>query len=84
MGGNKTRDGLKLSRVVKMISELPGVEVRDGTSHPFVAMAPGQRACPLATSTDVKKMVVPWIEQITDMSRSDIYDSLRAGEWYRN
>ena len=79
--GTKTRDGIKLSQVVKMLSKLPGVEIRDGTSHPFVAMAQGMRSCPLATSTDVKRMVVPWIEQITDMSRNDIYNSLRAGEW---
>lgn len=83
MGGNKTRDGIKISQVVKMLSKLPGVEIRDGTKHLAMAMAPGQRPCPIAASTDVKRMVVPWIEQITDMSRNDIYTSLRDGEWYK-
>lgn len=84
MGGNKSRDGIKLSQVVRMLEELPGVKIRDGSKHAFIAQRANQRPCPIAASTDVKRMVVPWIEEATGMHRDDIYTSLRGGEWYRN
>lgn len=59
MGGNKTRDGLKLNMVIKMLEKLPEVSIRPGRNHPNIAMKDGLRPCPIATSTDVKQMVVP-------------------------
>ncbi len=83
MGGNKTRDGIKLTQIVKLLAQLPGVEIRAGTNHPFIAKITGHRPCPLATSTDAKKMVTPWVAEATGMSRDRIYTSLREGTWYQ-
>ncbi|OGI75634.1 hypothetical protein A3D36_01760 [Candidatus Nomurabacteria bacterium RIFCSPHIGHO2_02_FULL_36_29] len=84
MSGNKTRDGMIISSIVKSLNQIPGVTVRSGTNHPFVANRDGLRPCPIAASTDAKRMVVPWVAQATGYSnRNSIYDSLRNGEWYK-
>ncbi len=63
------------------MSKLPKVSVRPGTKHPYVAVAPGMRACPLAYSTDVRKMVVPWVQELIGYKAKAVYDSFRTGKW---
>jgi len=78
----KTRDGLKLSKVVRALEELAGVTVRRGSNHPYVAMMPGLQPCPVAASTDARKMVVPWVKQASGYSDSnEVYRALRTGGW---
>ena len=83
MAGNKTRDGLKISRVVDMLDSLNGVNVRPGSNHPHVARSSEYAgSCPIATSTDVRRMVVPWVRSVTGYDGSkDIYNCLRSGSW---
>ena len=82
MISGKTRDGIRLSTIVKMVSELAGVDVRTGTKHPFMLLYSGLRPCPVAESSDAKTMIAPWLEGATGYSRKDIYSSFRAGDWY--
>ena len=82
MAGNKTRDGIKLTQIVRLLAELPGVEIRDGTKHKYVARTAGARPCPIATSTDAKRMLVPWVADVTGMTKAAIYSSFRDGTWY--
>lgn len=77
----KTTDGIRLSTIVRMAEALPGVTVREGTKHPYVLQYAGLRPCPVAKSTDAKRMLVPWMRQITGQEGSDIYACLRSGEW---
>ncbi|MBR9703824.1 hypothetical protein GOV12_00295 [Candidatus Pacearchaeota archaeon] len=79
----KTRDGLKLRKIVCALEQLAGVVVRHGSNHPYVAFRSGYSVpCPVATSTDVRKMVVPWVKHVTDYSNSrEIYRALSAGRW---
>ena len=82
MAGKKTRDGIKLAKIVKMLEKLPGVEIRSGTKHPYVARFDGARPCPIATSTDAKKMLTPWVADVTGMEKALVYSSLKDGSWY--
>jgi len=81
MGGNKTRDGINLSTIVRMLSQISGINIRQGTNHPYIAVYDGLRPCPIAASTDAKRMLVPWIESATGYERRQIYSSLKSGEW---
>jgi len=82
MAGHKTRDGIKLSKIVKMLEQLQGVEIRSGTKHPFIATSDGARPCPIATSTDAKRMLTPWVADVTGMTKATVYSSLKDGTWY--
>ncbi len=81
MGGNKTRDGLRISNLLRALSQLPGVTVREGASHPNIAEKVGySQPCPIATSTHARKMVVPWIKRTTSYTNAlEIYESLKRG-----
>ncbi|MFH1972445.1 MAG: hypothetical protein ABIJ18_03120 [archaeon] len=83
MAGNKTRDGIKLSKIVSSLGSIQGMDVRPGRNHPYVARMEGyQGSCPIATSTDVKKMVVPWLKKATGIDdNKGMYQSLKKGEW---
>ncbi|MBN1645226.1 hypothetical protein JW851_04310 [Candidatus Woesearchaeota archaeon] len=80
---NKTRDGIKLTQIIQMLTKLSGVEIRKGKKHPYIAMYNGLRPCPVAASTDAKTMIVPWIEQASGYERNNIYSSLKSGKWYK-
>ena len=83
MSGNKTRDGINILGIVRLLGQLSGISIRQGNSHPYIAIRDGMRPCPIATSTDAKTMLVPWIAQATGYSnRQSIYSSLKSGEWY--
>ena len=81
MSGNKTRDGIKLSKLEKTLSSISGVTFREGTNHPLIAYAEGYtRPCPIASSTDAKKMVVSWVKEVTGYTNAQkIYQALRSG-----
>jgi hypothetical protein len=80
MGGNKTRDGASLDAVVKALGGIEGVEIRGGGNHPYIARKDGYRPCPIATSTDVRQMVVKWVKEVTGYQNArDIYNGLREG-----
>jgi hypothetical protein len=77
MAGNKTRDGIKLSKIVKLALSL-GATVRRGRNHPFVLGYEGVRACPIATSTDARTMAAKWIAGISDYTPLEAYNAIRA------
>jgi hypothetical protein len=77
----KTRDGLPLSKILKVVRGIEGISIRDGTRHPFVLSYEGLRACPIAESTDARKMLVPWLRDATGYKPATIYESLRKGKW---
>jgi predicted RNA binding protein YcfA (HicA-like mRNA interferase family) len=79
----KTRDGLKLKNVIRALEELAFVYVRRGSNHPYVAFREAYPVpCPIAASTDARKMVVPWVKNVTDYQNANqIYQALRKGEW---
>ena len=81
MAGNKTRDGIRLSKIVSAVSDVHGITIRDATNHSYVINYAGQRPCPLASSTHAKRMIVPWLYQVTGYSKSRIYENLRKGRW---
>lgn len=79
----KTRDGLKLKNVIKALERLKNVTIRRGTNHPYIAFRQAYPIpCPIAASTDARKMVVPWIKDAMGYQNSNqIYQALRKGEW---
>ncbi len=84
MAGNKTADGkFKLSQIVDAASQLPGVTVTAGHSHPYVLKydrAPVGN-CAVATSTNTDRHLVPWFKQVTGYSKPAIYEALKKGRW---
>lgn len=83
MSGNKTRDGIRISTILSALANLPGVTLRDGKNHPTIVHKDGySRLCPVATSTDARRMVMPWVRSVTTYHNSwEIYDALRRGYW---
>ena len=79
MAGNKTRDGIKLRNILKVAQEI-GAQVREGTKHAYILNYQTLRPCPVATSTDARKMVTPWMVQATGMDSTSLYKSLRRGK----
>ncbi len=79
----KTRDGLKLKTVLSALEKLTGVTIRFGNSHPYIAIRQGYAIpCPIAASTDARRMVVPWIKQVSSYKNSNqIYQALKNGGW---
>jgi hypothetical protein len=78
--GKKTRDGLSLADILKAAMQA-GIGIREGGKHPYALEYPNMRPCPIATSTDAKRMVVPWIAEAIGRGRSEIYTALRQGYW---
>ena len=79
----KTIDGIKLSTIVRVVSELDVISIREGAKHPAVLMADGLRPCPVAKSSDARRMISPWLRDATGYDARDIYSALRAGRWYQ-
>jgi len=79
MAGNKTRDGLKISKVLRVARDF-GVSVREaGGNHPYILGFDGMRPCPVASSTDARRMVVPWLQEVTGYDAQRVYSFLRRG-----
>jgi len=75
----KTRDGISLEKVVKIARQL-GFLVKEGTKHPYLLVSEGMIPCPVATSTDVRRMVVPWIRKSLDYDAKTLYSYFKLGE----
>jgi hypothetical protein len=80
MGGHKTRDGVRLAAILKT-ALLAGAGWKEGTNHPYLLTYQGVRPCPLAASTDAKRMVAPWLAEATGRDRQETYECLRNGNW---
>lgn len=80
MAGNKTRDGIKLTNIVKALTQI-GATIRQGSNHPYVAyIEDSTRPCPIASSTDARRMVVPWVKMHSSYTDAQqIYQALRNG-----
>lgn len=77
----QTRDGIRLSNILNAARGIEGVIIRDGRNHPYVLNRNGQRPCPVAESTDARRMIVPWFRQATGYNNETIYQALRRGSW---
>lgn len=77
----KTKDGIKINRIIKVAKKLEGITIRKGTNHYHILNYPNLRPCPVADSTDARKNIVPWIQEITNYSSSKIYTAFRRGKW---
>jgi hypothetical protein len=77
MGNKKTRDGCKLKRILGFARE-EGIGIRKGTNHPYILRSEGLRPCPVACSSDAKRMIAPWLAQATGYERRRIYQTLRV------
>ena len=82
MGGYRTSDGLGLAKILKF-AESVGATVREGTNHPYVLNYDGLRPCPVASSTNARTMIVPWICEIVDYRPERVYQGLRKGKLKR-
>jgi len=80
-GNRRTRDGIRLSRIERMARQIAGVSTRQGTNHPIILNYPNMEPCPIAESTDVRRMVVPWFGEITGYNNQNIYQSFQRGRW---
>ncbi len=80
----KTRDGLKLTQVVQLLETL-GFESRTGTNHSRLYTLPTPdgrtRSVPLEKSTDVRKMLVPYLTRaLPNYSRNELYRACKVGQ----
>lgn len=72
----KTRDGLRIPRLITLLQSW-GIEIREGTNHPYIANYKEMRPCPIAKSTDAKTMLNPWLCQALDKNRKELYQTLK-------
>jgi hypothetical protein len=77
----QTRDGIRLSNIINVARGLDGVTVRPGRRHESVLNYAGLRPCPVAESTNARRMLVPWFRQATGYNTNRIYQALRSGSW---
>ena len=75
----KTRDGITLEKVVKAARQL-GLFVKEGSKHPYLLIHEGMVPCPVATSTDVRRMVVPWTKKATGYDSDILYSCFKKGK----
>lgn len=76
----ETADGLKLEKVVRFLRGVGIVPFRSGTNHTHMFSLPDVngrlRSVPLAVSTDVRKMLVPYVQRaIPIYTTQEIYDA---------
>ena len=77
---HKTTDGIRLSDCARVSSQA-GIEIRQGTNHPYILNSPNQRPCPLASSTNARTMLAPWLARATGRKAYEVYAALRRGDW---
>lgn len=75
----KTIDGIILEKVVKVAESL-GFSVKYGTKHKYLLLAEGMVPCPVAASTNVKTMVVPWVKRATGYDSNELYSFFKKGK----
>ena len=76
----KTRDGVNLMNILKIAVAI-GAGVREGTKHPYVLNFADLRPCPVAESSDARRMIAPWIAQATNKNKTEVYQAMRQGYW---
>ena len=76
----KTRDGVKLTHILNVANQV-GASIRNGTNHPYILSYTNLRACPVAESSDARKMIAPWIAKMTGKKAYEVYSALRRGYW---
>lgn len=83
INGRKTRDGIRIGKVVKALDDL-GISVVEGSRHALKAVHEGIDPCVIAESTNVRQHVVPWVKKITNgtYETSQIYMALKKGKMY--
>ena len=78
----KTRDGLGVERtarnVVRTFVDL-GITLREATRHKYAICYQGMIPCALATSTDVRRQVAPFIARASNgaYTPNQVYEMLR-------
>ncbi len=80
MGKNKTADGHKINYIVRLAREV-GATIRRGSNHVDILNYPGYRPCPVADSTDARKMVAPWLARTRGCTNTEAYQAIRTGRW---
>tara|TARA_Y100000310_G_scaffold191612_1_gene191561 strand:+ start:3618 stop:3875 length:258 start_codon:yes stop_codon:yes gene_type:complete len=80
----KTRDGLRINKIMNLVDTIEGVSTRHGSNHSTILQYRGMRPCPVAKSTDARRMLVPWLRDVTGYNSVDIYQSLKSGQWSQN
>jgi hypothetical protein len=82
---SKTRDGLKLSKIISAVRTIPGLEIKSGSNHKYLLSYDGLRPCPVDTSTHIGHMVIPWMKKIESfygVSKADLYTGMKTGRLY--
>ena len=83
----KTRDGIKLSEIIRTILQLPNVEAKKGSRHELLLKHYGQPAygiaglCAVSTSTSYQRHIVPWVKRVTGYDSGRINSAFRNGYW---
>ena len=72
----KTRDGLRIKEIVNLLQDW-GIDVKEGTKHDYVAYHGTMRPCPIAASTDAKRMLSPWLSRALGMGTHNVYKQLQ-------
>ncbi len=86
----KTRDGVKISKIIKGLGGLEGIAVRDGKKHKTVLVAQGLAArrlreynkpltCPVAPSSDYGSMIAPWVAAALGENKRRVYKQIGIG-----
>ena len=81
MTSRRTRDGLKLSKIIRAVQSIESLSIRDGTNHPYILNYENLIPCPVAESSNAKTMIVPWLKQATGFANGIIYQALQRGYW---
>ena len=81
MGTERTRDGIRISKIIQAVQGIGDLEVRKGTKHLYILNYGNLIPCPVEKSTSARTMLVPWLKQATGFNRETIYQALRKGRW---
>tara|TARA_Y100000310_G_C20643206_1_gene795111 strand:- start:1231 stop:1488 length:258 start_codon:yes stop_codon:yes gene_type:complete len=84
MAQRRTRDGIRLNNIIRCLRGFEGINIRPGRNHNYIANMQGfARPCPIASSTNARTMIVPWLRQVANVcDSSTIYSCLRNGRTY--
>lgn len=77
----KTKDGIRLSTIIRMAGEIEGVTLKEGTKHPYNLYFPGMRHCAISQSIYAERFIVPWLANVTGYDKNYVINSLKSGCW---
>lgn len=78
MKRKETSDGIRLTKILRLAEDL-GVDLRTGRKHKYILNYPNLRGCPVAPSSDAKKMIAPWLSQVSGRTRQETYNAMKKG-----